>query len=155
MTRGPLTTDEIRRRGNEIGIARYYRADGTAHRLERDLAEDIPEPWAHLENADRLATLPNQRGASRMTNVVSIFSRGRGFSGAVECVASSPETGDIQISREPGGWRVDHVDFDGDHAGCIDANLPSRLEAMHCELAYALQCIATEIGRNRRPDGAA
>jgi hypothetical protein len=39
--RGPLTPDEIRDRQNRAGIARHYRADGVANRLERELAEDI------------------------------------------------------------------------------------------------------------------
>ena len=40
--RGPLTDDEIRRRRNEIGLARYYyRAEGVAARMERELVEDI------------------------------------------------------------------------------------------------------------------
>lgn len=40
--RGPLTTDEIRRRQNSICVARTsYRAEGVANRLERELAEDI------------------------------------------------------------------------------------------------------------------
>lgn len=39
--RGPVTPDEIRRRGNEAGMARYHRADHIANRLERELVEDI------------------------------------------------------------------------------------------------------------------
>jgi hypothetical protein len=39
--RGPVTPDEIRDRQNKAGIARHYRADHIANRLERELAEDI------------------------------------------------------------------------------------------------------------------
>jgi hypothetical protein len=39
--RGPVTPDEIRDRQNRAGIARHYRADHIANRMERELAEDI------------------------------------------------------------------------------------------------------------------
>jgi hypothetical protein len=68
-----------------------------------------------------------------------------GDAGKSDRVVSLPEVGTIDIERCSDGWRVHHLDYDGDHGSLIDRGLPSRSDAIHAALTYAIAILETPV----------
>jgi hypothetical protein len=66
--------------------------------------------------------------------------------GDADQIISQPEVGTIDIELRTDGWRVHHMDYDGDHGSLIDSRLPSRPAAIHAALTYALAILAAPGG---------
>jgi hypothetical protein len=58
--------------------------------------------------------------------------------GDADRIISQPEVGTIDLELCGDGWRVHHMDFEGDHGSLIDSRLPSRSDAIRAALTYAL-----------------